>query len=99
MNSEGKPGRMLFENCLHSSDGWCMKCAKARCADLEIENMELFSKVRAAEVMAAAIDRTIYMRALDARSAIADARNNFGEPYSRKQAQEIIEKRLYPHKL
>lgn len=66
---------------------------------LELNLMAANNKLQAADTLCAAIDRTIHMRALDARSAIADARLNFSDRmYSPEEAQEIIEKRLYPHK-
>lgn len=71
-------------------------------AALDDSNLKLMAannKIIAAETLCAAIDRTIHNRALDARSAIADARLNFSDRmYSPEEAQEIIEKRLYPYK-
>jgi len=54
--------------------------ARAELGALRAENAEQFIRLRGADRLAAAVDRAVRRNALDARSEIADARLDYGEP-------------------
>lgn len=73
---------------------------------LEMENTELRLKILDADKMAAVADDWVRRGVIDARSALADARLNYGKPYVPGMAEALAERiaeavcrKLYPKQL
>jgi hypothetical protein len=58
-------------------------------AELELKVSYQFTKLRAADEMAKVCDDWVVRKVIDARSALADARLNYGQPFTSEAAAEL----------